>query len=747
MKRITISILTILLYSTSFAKTIQVKNSEELQHANTMAQPGDIVVLKNGLWKNVDIKLTCSGTEAQPIYFKAETAGKVIITGISSLKLGGNYLVVDGLLFQNGYSPSNSVIHFRIDNKQLANNCRVTNCVINNFNKLKRLADDQWIAFYGKNNRLDHCSFYNKKNIGVLLAVLLDDERSRENFHAIDHNYFGVRLPLASNGGEIIRVGLSQHALFNSNTNIRDNFFEDCDGEAEIISIKSCSNVISNNTFKECQGSVVLRHGDNNTVVNNLFLGNGKEATGGVRIINKGQWVINNFFYQCRGQSFRAPLTIMNGVPNSPPTRYVQVTDAVVMNNTFVDCAPISLGEGSDAERTAKPEHVLFASNVFYNEVDNSVYRAWDRIDGILFSNNKLSNRITQQLVAGFEKTKLRSSEQHSMTIPIVEKNTDTKFADSLKTVDKQRWSVASSANSLSDADVLKQLATNTQGAKWFQPATKQQPALTIKCKTASEVYAAIGKHATPLVIRLTGNDYLFEKPVVIHNEVEIRADKNKSIRIRTHETVEALFVIGGGASLNFKGIRIDGDGLKASSFIATDSSGMVDHFNLVIDDVHLSHLSACSNIFYAHKSTLADSIIIRNTVINQFSNGFVLADEKDDKGYYNVEKLIITNNKFSNGNGMLLSLYRGGTDESTLGPNLNFSNNQIEDCTTQSAQQAIIQLTGIQKTKISGNKFLRSNASGNLISYKDTVRAEHFLSANQITDSGAVQKNQFVRE
>jgi poly(beta-D-mannuronate) lyase len=58
--------------------------------------------------------------------------------------------------------------------------------------------ENNWVTFYGKNNELDHCSFIDKKNMGVLLAVILDDERSRENFHSIDHNYFGRRLPLAS---------------------------------------------------------------------------------------------------------------------------------------------------------------------------------------------------------------------------------------------------------------------------------------------------------------------------------------------------------------------------------------------------------------------------------------------------------------------------------------------------------------------------------------------------------------------
>ena len=92
------------------------------------------------------------------------------------------------------------------------------------------------------------------------MAVMLDDERSRQNNHSIDSNYFGIRKPLGCNGGEMIRVGVSQHCTFYSNTVIKNNFFEHCDGETEIISIKSCGNVVRNNVFKECQGAVVLRH-------------------------------------------------------------------------------------------------------------------------------------------------------------------------------------------------------------------------------------------------------------------------------------------------------------------------------------------------------------------------------------------------------------------------------------------------------------------------------------------------------
>src|SRR5204863_8943371 len=219
-------------------------------------------------WKNVTIALNCTGTKEKPVIFKAQTPGKVILSGNSMLKLGGDFIVVDGLYFLNGYAGDNAVVDFSVNKNELANSCRVTNCVINDFNNPKRMDENNWVLFYGKNNRLDHCSFINKKNMGVLLAVVLDDDRSRENFHSIDHNYFGVRIPLASNGGEIIRVGVSQHCQFNSNTQIVDNYFEHCDGETEIISIKSGSNVVRGNLFKECQGGVVLRHGNNNTVEN-----------------------------------------------------------------------------------------------------------------------------------------------------------------------------------------------------------------------------------------------------------------------------------------------------------------------------------------------------------------------------------------------------------------------------------------------------------------------------------------------
>lgn len=88
----------------------------------------------------------------------------------------------------------------------------------------------------------------------------------KPNYHRIDHNYFGERSALGVNGGETIRIGTSTWSMFDSFTVVENNIFDKCDGETEIISNKSCKNIIQKNLFFECDGTLTLRHGNNNEV-------------------------------------------------------------------------------------------------------------------------------------------------------------------------------------------------------------------------------------------------------------------------------------------------------------------------------------------------------------------------------------------------------------------------------------------------------------------------------------------------
>ena len=127
------------------------------------------------------------------------------------------------------------------------------------------------------------------------MIVGLDTEASIENNHKIDHNYFGPRPTFGNNGGETLRIGTSHSSLKNSNTLVESNYFDRCNGEHEIISNKSCQNTFKYNTFFECTGTLTMRHGNETFVDGNVFIGNGKPSTGGVRVINESQTVINNY--------------------------------------------------------------------------------------------------------------------------------------------------------------------------------------------------------------------------------------------------------------------------------------------------------------------------------------------------------------------------------------------------------------------------------------------------------------------
>lgn len=712
---------------TNYAATIIVKNIAELHTASQQAKPGDIILLKNGNWNNVTIKLTCKGTKENPVYIKAETPGKVVITGNSKLGIGGEYIVVEGLLFANGYAGSDAVITFRTSKDNLANGCRVTNCTIDDFNNPERNDENYWVAFYGKKNRLDHCSFRNKKNLGVLLAVILDDERSRENHHSIDHNYFGLRIPLASNGGEIIRVGVSQHCQFNSNTRIANNYFDNCDGETEIVSIKSCSNEVEENVFKECQGSVVLRHGDNNIVAGNFFIGNNKPGTGGVRVINKGQNVINNVFFRCRGVDFRSPLAIMNGIPNSPAHRYVQVTNAEIANNSFYECSPVTFCEGSDTERTLPPDKVIFHDNIFYNKKDNSIYKIYDDISGITFRNNSVSKEIKQELMAGFVRTNIPAQK------PVLIRNgkePEYPHVDIIPVVDKEVCKAA--------------------GAKWFSKAVtgNNKKMIVAKCNTAAQVYALLEKDG-PVSIVLTGTEYIVHKPLIITKKVSLTGVAGKTITFRA-EKMESVFVLEGNSSLHLSNLKIDGSATNAENFIASSNAGSSGHYNVSFNNCRLFNFGQTGRlkyIFYAHKSMVADSIVFRKSTIENNKTGLIsMNEEKDDKGYYNAEKIVLANNSIINLLGTVMSIYRGGNDESTMGPLLQVSGNTFTNCSTPGAE-ALITLYGVQRTYIEKNKFSSCNSGKTIIQYKDAVRAVHLLQNNTITGSGIIEKNKFVKE
>lgn len=356
----------IFLLNYSYGRTWNVASVNDINKALLNVAPGDVLLMKNGLWTDAKIVFGANGTKNQPITLISETPGQVVLTGKSSIEIKGKNLVVSGVVFRDEALTEGAIVHFL---KNTAN-CRLTNSAIITDKFLDKKANIKWIVIEGRENRLDHSYFKNKTSKGPLVSVVATNKPS---YHLIDSNYFGYRAPLGYNGAEIIRIGLGQTQEFNSVTTVAYNYFEECNGEHEVISSKTGGNIFKYNTFKRSQGTLSLRHGNGSFVYNNFFLGEGKEKTGGVKIFGEGHEIVNNYFSGLRGTGLYAALVIMNGSDDpSKNEKFVlfgQVKNVSVENNIFVDNSEnIIVGFNYDnaTVRNLVPENVTFSNNTFY---------------------------------------------------------------------------------------------------------------------------------------------------------------------------------------------------------------------------------------------------------------------------------------------------------------------------------------------------------------------------------------------
>ncbi|GIU47579.1 hypothetical protein TUM4249_00700 [Shewanella sp. KT0246] len=678
------------------AASYKVSNQAEFNQAVNKLTAGDDIILTDGVWQDFEMKFTGQGTKDAPITLSAQTKGKVILTGQSNLQMSGAYLQVSGLVFKDGYTPSNSVISFRTANDDLANHSRVTEVVIDNFNNPDRHKSDFWVALYGKHNRFDHNHLIGKRNKGVTLTVRLRSEASQQNHHQIDHNYFGPRPTLGSNGGETIRIGTSHYSMTDSYTVIENNYFDRCDGEVEIISIKAGRNIVRNNTFFESRGTLTMRHGNGNNIDSNVFLGNGVDHTGGIRIINRDQTITNNYLEGLKGYRFGSGFTIMNGVPNSPLNRYHQVINAKVNHNSFIDVDHIHLAAGSDKERSAIPKDSTVNDNLFVNNNQQAPFSIFDDISGIQFANN-LSNELTNnQISQGIKPTKIALKRAaNGLLYPVNKVN----------------------ANYGASKKISPTLKDQT-GVTWYpknEPETIFDSGKTHPVSTSNELIKAISNANDGDIISLQAGEYLIEKIIEINNTISVIAQSLQKPIINFNRA--SLFEIQNGGSLKLDGLAITGINSPDSSgntVIRTRKSGMLTNyrFSMFNSDISQLNINHSFHFFDSGARAFANKIEIINNRFSLISGDlFRLNKETDDRGIYNAEYLTINNNQFNDIDGALVKLYRGGTDESTFGPHFSFNNNDLINVgnSKRNKTKASLYIHGVQVTDINKNRFANS--------------------------------------
>ncbi len=731
MKHVIIIVTTLLLtfsckHATNHAGKL-VESNEELETALAEAKPGDVVIMANGKWENIAIKITQSGTEKQPITLRAETPGKVFIQGTSDLQLGGEYIMVDGLYFTNGFSPSQSVIHFSVG-ETVANHSTVTNCVIKDYNKLQRNYRDLWVLLKGRHNQLDHCYLAGKSNRGPTIRVDLAGNENINNHHKIIHNHFGPRPPKGGPSAETIQIGNSHTSMCPSYTLIANNLFEECNGEVEVISSKTNFNEFRNNIFYKSEGSLVTRHGNYCTIDGNYFIGNpSRSNVGGVRMIGTGHTISNNYFYQLSGKEFRSPLAVMNGIPKSPLNRYIQVTDVVIVHNSWIDCkSPWQFGVGSNVShrdvlpaseiRSERPKRTVVANNLIYNSFeDEHPIVAHDKLDGIQFENNFIHSKATNfDTLKGVKPIELEMERMGEyLQFPLAElKEQEIYKGFGFEQFDKDLFGNERSKSNQIGAIISKANAPSIipdkslYGPNWFEQASHLTEGTTHKVSENKSLQEALREATSGDVIEIEAGNYQIKSPLKINKTISIKSIKGAAVNIRYDGPAKtALFEMCPAGKLALESINLTGD--QNQFAFASLKENMSSLYNLRLDNCHVENFDS---ILKAHKYSFSEHIHFVNSSFSNCQNGMDLSEEKEDRGEYNAENIIIENCKFVGIAENVINYYRGGYDESTDGGNLKLINNTFTLCGDNEKSNVLLKTYGIINVDISNNTFKNNN-------------------------------------
>lgn len=413
------------LLSTCGVSQTYITTDSALQNAVNNDTNGGTYIVPNGTYSDFYCSFTKVASSANPVTIKAESVGGVLLTGDSHFvfKKAAN-IIFEGFDFE--CTSNNTLIKL-----EGSNNIRITR---NEF-ELTATSSVKWIVVTGyyndysfdyvsNHNRIDHNNFLNKDTPGNYITIdgTYNQDQSvtqQSQYDLIDHNYFYNIGPRIENGMESIRIGNGQLSQSSGYTTVAFNYFDDCDGDPEIVSVKSCDNQINHNTFSNSYGSLTLRQGNRTHVEGNYFFGNGKTNgtytnpstgstqtiyTGGIRAYGTDHVIINNYLQGLQGTLFDAPITLtqgdaITGVDTNLSLHY-RAENVIIAYNTLVDNAyGIEIGYAKSNGSYNKPLINITLANNLVTGSTNSLVKIYNDQNGELnWSKNYMYPTGTAQL-------------------------------------------------------------------------------------------------------------------------------------------------------------------------------------------------------------------------------------------------------------------------------------------------------------------------------------------------------------
>ncbi len=335
------------------AKEIKVSSLDELQSAVNAAKPDAHIIVANGIYTATNpIVISQKGTARKPIVISAETIGGAEINGTIGFLLKSNaaFVTIEGFKFTHSTGIEGQGGGEFIGAG--ASHCRYTR----NIFQLSGKSRGYYLMISGDDTEIDHNSFQNKFTIGQMIIIHGPSTNLMAQRTWIHQNIFTNFPDAHGNNCSSIQIGVSGRSLSPAHSLVENNLFIRCRGENENICNKSCENIYRFNTFEDNCSELSLRHGNDNLVYANFFLG-----TDGLRVFGKRDKIFSNYFEDChRG------IHIGNGdgvVPQSKLTAHDRPDGIQIVFNTIVHCTN-SVMMQARARNGLGATNITFANNL-----------------------------------------------------------------------------------------------------------------------------------------------------------------------------------------------------------------------------------------------------------------------------------------------------------------------------------------------------------------------------------------------
>lgn len=310
------------------------------------AQEGDEIILANGSYdvsSNKDTKFSDrKGTATKPIIVRAQEVGKVILEGRAGYKFKNcKFFTWYGFNHRHEASSGDN-ISFEDGSNNRFSRCEVK--LNDKGSKKKGERKSHWLQISDcKAMKVDRCFFHDKPSEGQFCNVKYRSDNKHGEGPLFEYNYFLHQDynkivgddNIGDAGGEAIQMGDSKLCRFYFRGIFRYNYFEECNGDGEMITNKSSGNIYYNNSFMKTLGTMTLRHGDSTAMLGNYFEACGLRVGGAKNLIAN-----NHFTKNSAKKEQRLPLVISTGDfeldPEKPREEQQGAHHERVVNNNMI---------------------------------------------------------------------------------------------------------------------------------------------------------------------------------------------------------------------------------------------------------------------------------------------------------------------------------------------------------------------------------------------------------------------------